>query len=74
MAQAQALPAAIRVSKLTKSYNDVLAVNRLSFSVAEGTTAALLGGNGAGKTTTISMILGLLLPTRGGFRCSASTC
>ena len=65
MAQAQVLPAAIRVSKLTKSYNDVLAVNRLSFSVAEGTTAALLGGNGAGKTTTISMILGLLLPTRG---------
>ena len=48
-------PAAIRVSRLTKSYGDVLAVNRLSFSVPVGTTAALLGGNGAGKTTTISM-------------------
>ena len=65
MAQAEAPPAAIRVSKLTKSYDDVLAVNRLSFSVPEGTTAALLGGNGAGKTTTISMLLGLLLPTHG---------
>ena len=64
-AEAEAAPAAIRVSKLTKSYDDVLAVNRLSFSVPEGTTAALLGGNGAGKTTTISIILGLLLPTRG---------
>ncbi|MDE0705801.1 MAG: ABC transporter ATP-binding protein [Rhodospirillaceae bacterium] len=64
-APAEGPPAAIRVSKLTKSYDDVLAVNRLSFSVPEGTTAALLGGNGAGKTTTISMILGLLLPTRG---------
>lgn len=63
--EAEAAPAAIRVSKLTKSYDDVLAVNRLSFSVPEGTTAALLGGNGAGKTTTISIILGLLLPTRG---------
>lgn len=65
VAQAETPPAAIRVSKLTKSYNDVLAVNRLSFSVPVGTTAALLGGNGAGKTTTISIILGLLLPTRG---------
>lgn len=64
-ARAEGPPAAIRVAKLTKSYNDVLAVNRLSFSVPEGATAALLGGNGAGKTTTISMILGLLLPTRG---------
>ena len=64
-AEAEAAPAAIRVSQLTKSYDDVLAVNRLSFSVPEGTTAALLGGNGAGKTTTISIILGLLLPTRG---------
>ena len=65
MAQTEVPPAAIRVAKLTKSYNDVLAVNRLSFSVPAGATAALLGGNGAGKTTTISMILGLLLPTRG---------
>ena len=58
-------PAAIRVSDLTKSYDDVTAVDRLSFSVPEGTAAALLGGNGAGKTTTISILLGLLLPTAG---------
>ena len=58
-------PAAIRVSDLTKSYDGVTAVDRLSFSVPEGTAAALLGGNGAGKTTTISILLGLLLPTAG---------
>ena len=58
-------PAAIRVSDLTKSYDGVTAVDRLSFSVPEGTAAALLGGNGAGKTTTLSILLGLLLPTAG---------
>lgn len=65
MAEAETPAAAIRVSDLTKSYDDVLAVDGLSFSIARGATTALLGGNGAGKTTTISMILGLLLPTGG---------
>ena len=37
----------------------------ISFAVARGVTAALLGGNGAGKTTTLSILLGLLLPTAG---------
>jgi ABC-2 type transport system ATP-binding protein len=40
----------------------------VSFSVARGQTAALLGANGAGKTTTISMLLGLLLPSAGEVR------
>ena len=40
----------------------------ISFAVARGVTAALLGGNGAGKTTTLSILLGLLLPTAGRVR------
>lgn len=56
---------AIRVSGISKRFGDVVAVHDLSFSVARGTTAALLGGNGAGKTTTLAMLLGLLLPDRG---------
>jgi ABC-2 type transport system ATP-binding protein len=40
-------------------------VDGISFTVARGVTAALLGGNGAGKTTTLSILLGLLLPTSG---------
>jgi ABC-2 type transport system ATP-binding protein len=43
----------------------VLAVGGISFTVARGVTAALLGGNGAGKTTTLSILLGLLLPSAG---------
>jgi ABC-2 type transport system ATP-binding protein len=57
--------AAIVARRLTKRFDDVLAVDEASFEVASGTITGLLGGNGAGKTTTISMVLGLLLPTAG---------
>ncbi|MCH6582899.1 MAG: ABC transporter ATP-binding protein [Proteobacteria bacterium] len=55
----------ITVERLSKRFGDVTAVDEVSFSIAQGSTAALLGGNGAGKTTTLAMLLGLLLPSRG---------
>ncbi len=57
-----------RVRDLTKIYGTVTAVDRISFTLAEGTTVALLGGNGAGKTTTIAMLLGLVVPSAGEVR------
>ena len=56
---------AVKVDDLVKRYPTAVAVDGISFSVARGVTAALLGGNGAGKTTTLSILLGLLLPTSG---------
>jgi ABC-2 type transport system ATP-binding protein len=56
---------AIAVTNLGKSFGPVIAVDDISFTVAAGSTTALLGGNGAGKTTTISMLLGLLVPSSG---------
>jgi ABC-2 type transport system ATP-binding protein len=56
---------AITVQGLTKRFGDVLAVDRLSFQVDEGTVAGFLGPNGAGKTTTLRMLLGLVAPTSG---------
>ncbi|HJU01835.1 MAG TPA: ATP-binding cassette domain-containing protein, partial [Actinomycetes bacterium] len=44
--------AAITIQGLTKRFGEVLAVDRLSFQVEEGTVAGFLGPNGAGKTTT----------------------
>ena len=58
----------LEVEALTKRFGDVTAVDAVSFSVAPGSTAALLGANGAGKTTTMAMILGLLLPSAGRVR------
>lgn len=59
-------PAAVR--DLTKVYGAITAVDHISFTLAQGTTVALLGGNGAGKTTTIALLLGLVVPTSGEVR------
>ena len=58
----------IDVTDLYKTFGDVHAVEGISFRVERGQTVALLGGNGAGKTTTISMLLGLLSPTKGSVK------
>lgn len=63
--QASASVPALVIEGLTKRFGEVTAIDSLTFSVAAGSTTALLGGNGAGKTTTLSIILGLLLPTSG---------
>jgi ABC-2 type transport system ATP-binding protein len=56
------------VRNLRKVYDDVVAVDGVSFSLEAGSVTALLGGNGAGKTTTISMLMGLVTPTSGEAR------
>lgn len=58
----------IEVKDLQKSYGDLVAVNRVSFSASEGTIFGLLGPNGAGKSTTISCLSGLLKPTAGSIK------
>jgi ABC-2 type transport system ATP-binding protein len=50
----------LKVENLTKRFDELVAVDGVSFTVAPGETYGLLGPNGAGKTTTISMIAGLL--------------
>jgi ABC-2 type transport system ATP-binding protein len=53
------------VERLTKHYGRTVAVDDISFRVAQNEIVGLLGPNGAGKTTTISMVLGVLQPTCG---------
>jgi len=52
--------AVLAVDQLAKSFDDLQAVDGVSFQIAPGETYGLLGPNGAGKTTTISMVAGLL--------------
>jgi ABC-2 type transport system ATP-binding protein len=56
---------AIRLINLTRDFENVRAVDRLSLEVPSGNIFGFLGPNGAGKTTTIHMLLGLLEPTEG---------
>ena len=58
----------VDVRNLSKRFGDVVAVDRICFDLARGSTVGLLGGNGAGKTTTLGMLLGLLLPSSGEIR------
>ncbi len=55
----------LEAKKLSKRFNDKLAIKDLSFTVSSGEIFCLLGQNGAGKTTTINIFLGLLEPTSG---------
>jgi ABC-2 type transport system ATP-binding protein len=55
----------IEVRGLTKQFGQVLAVDRLSFTVEAGEVVGFLGPNGAGKTTTLRMLLGLVRPDEG---------
>jgi len=57
---------AVSVRELARRFGDFVAVNRVSFDVAEGEVFGFLGPNGAGKSTTIRMLCGLLAPTSGG--------
>jgi ABC-2 type transport system ATP-binding protein len=56
---------AISVVDLVKRYEDVTAVDGLSFTVEVGEIFGLLGPNGAGKSTTINILSGILEPTGG---------
>ena len=56
---------AIKVGQLSKSYDNLPAVDHIDLSVKQGTVYGLLGANGAGKSTTIECILGTRQPDSG---------
>jgi len=55
----------VSVSHLRKVYGATVAVDDVSFSVAEGEIFGIIGPNGAGKTTTVECISGLRIPDAG---------
>jgi ABC-2 type transport system ATP-binding protein len=59
---------AVEISHLRKTYRGLIAVDGVSFAVAEGEIFGILGPNGAGKTTTVECTVGLRAPDTGTIR------
>jgi spermidine/putrescine transport system ATP-binding protein len=64
-AQATGTVPDVRLERLTKRFDDVIAVNDISLEIERGHFFALLGPSGCGKTTTLRMIGGFEEPTAG---------
>ena len=59
------MPSAIRLTDVTKRFDGVTAVDRLTLAVPGESIYGFIGPNGSGKTTTLRMIMHLLLPDEG---------
>jgi len=58
----------LRVEGLTIRFGGLVAVNEVSFDMAEGELLGIIGPNGAGKTTAFNAIAGAVRPTSGSIR------
>ena len=59
---------AVEISEVTKTFDAVTAVDRLSLSVPAGSVYGFIGPNGSGKSTTMRMITNILYPDSGTIR------
>ncbi len=59
---------AIEISRVTKSFGDVRAVDDLTLAVPRGAVYGFIGPNGSGKTTTMRMIVNIIYPDQGTVR------
>ena len=62
----------LRLTRLTKRFGDMAAVDDLSLTIPQGSFFALLGPSGCGKTTTLRMVAGLEQPTEGAIHLGES--
>ncbi len=56
---------ALRARRISKSFGDVVALDRIDVDVMAGQIHGLVGPNGAGKTTLLGLLLGLAVPDSG---------
>lgn len=58
----------IRIEKIEKHFDEILALAQVSLQIKEGAVFGLLGTNGAGKSTLLRMIAGIIKPDAGEIR------
>ncbi len=56
---------AVEIENVTKTFQDVTAVNNLSLNIPKGCVYGFIGPNGSGKTTTLRMIMNIFYPDNG---------
>jgi branched-chain amino acid transport system ATP-binding protein len=59
---------ALSAAAISKQFGGLTAVDKMSFSLAEGEVLGLIGPNGSGKTTMMNLISGALKPSSGEIR------
>jgi ABC-2 type transport system ATP-binding protein len=67
------MPSAIQLHDVSKRFDGVAAVDRLTLSVPDGSIYGFIGPNGSGKTTTLRMIMHILLPDSGAIHVLGSS-
>lgn len=55
----------IVIEHMDKVFGNYKAIDDLSFSLEGGKIYGMIGPNGAGKSTTMSLLMGLIFPTKG---------
>jgi ABC-2 type transport system ATP-binding protein len=59
------MPSIVALDRISKAYENKIAVQDLSLQIEAGTMFGLLGPNGSGKTSTIRMMIGITMPDSG---------
>lgn len=59
---------AVEADALTRRFDEVTAVDGISFTVPAGSIFGIIGPSGSGKTTTLRMVMGSIAPTSGSVR------
>ena len=62
------MPPVVALDRISKSYENKVAVEDLSFQIEPGSMFGLLGPNGSGKTSSIRMMIGITMPDSGSVR------
>ncbi len=63
----------VKIDRVTKQFDETLAVDTVSLTINKGEIFALLGGSGSGKSTLLRMLAGFERPTEGGSSSMART-